>query len=499
MKNLLLLITTFVFVFGIVEKEGFSQVTNYDDPANWASHPMKGSSDMSFSPSYTFVNPDTSIGDMITVDYDTTSNYDLFCVHPTVLVEVGTPAHNITINAIYKLGAKLTIKWSFSQFSQFGRIYAPYYRQGTLATFDNLPPFPTSDSLQAEILETAADDIIAAFTYYMQNNNNGKKVILVGHSQGSYVLAMMLRVFEANLPLYQPYLDKIFLSVLVGMPGGPFVQNGTAAGGWWENIPVCQSPLDTACIMSWATYKDDGQPFSSIPTGNRVVFNNSLVSKGLMFTTFDSLTQQIIIDPLGFIPAKPVTYSVYPKASFFFPGTFYGVTTDFIAYADMYAGRISNPDPSNFGLVIDNIQGTGDLRHDPLDSSVTNNLHDWDMYVAIGDAVNLIRSKLDQGTTGTDPVPDGGEQIPNRFKLAQNYPNPFNPNTIINYAIDSKQYSTLKVYDILGKEVAELVNEIKPAGTYEAEFDASNLSSGIYYYQLRAGEFVQTKKMLLLK
>ena len=85
------------------------------------------------------------------------------------------------------------------------------------------------------------------------------------------------------------------------------------------------------------------------------------------------------------------------------------------------------------------------------------------------------------------------------FALDQNYPNPFNPGTVIKYAVGSKQHTTLKIYDVLGNEVAELVNEIKSPGNYKTEFDASKLSSGIYYYQMRAGKFVQTKKMLLIK
>ncbi len=98
--------------------------------------------------------------------------------------------------------------------------------------------------------------------------------------------------------------------------------------------------------------------------------------------------------------------------------------------------------------------------------------------------------------TGVD---DEDGSTPVEFKLNQNYPNPFNPSTIIKYAIGSRQYATLKVYDVLGNEIATLVNEEKPAGTYEVKFDASNLSSGIYYYQLKAGSFIQTKKMLLVK
>lgn len=89
------------------------------------------------------------------------------------------------------------------------------------------------------------------------------------------------------------------------------------------------------------------------------------------------------------------------------------------------------------------------------------------------------------------------------FKLEQNYPNPFNPSTSIQYTIGSRQFVSLKVYDVLGNEVATLVNEHKPAGAYEVDFQSAigrrQLVSGIYYYQLQAGDYSGTKKMILMK
>ena len=88
---------------------------------------------------------------------------------------------------------------------------------------------------------------------------------------------------------------------------------------------------------------------------------------------------------------------------------------------------------------------------------------------------------------------------PLAFTLEQNYPNPFNPSTIISFKLPEQTNVELKVYDVLGNEVATLVNEFKPAGNYEAEWNASNLPSGVYIYQLRAGTYTQMKKMILLK
>ena len=85
------------------------------------------------------------------------------------------------------------------------------------------------------------------------------------------------------------------------------------------------------------------------------------------------------------------------------------------------------------------------------------------------------------------------------FKLDQNYPDPFNPSTIIRYQIPKQSFVQIKIYDVLGKEVRSLVNQDKNAGEYEVKFDGSNLSSGIYFYRITAGDFVATKKMILTK
>jgi len=89
--------------------------------------------------------------------------------------------------------------------------------------------------------------------------------------------------------------------------------------------------------------------------------------------------------------------------------------------------------------------------------------------------------------------------LPTEYALLQNYPNPFNPSTKISWQSPVGSHQTIKVYDVLGNEVATLVDEYKPAGKYEIEFDASRLASGIYFYQLRAGEYVAVKKMILIK
>ena len=113
---------------------------------------------------------------------------------------------------------------------------------------------------------------------------------------------------------------------------------------------------------------------------------------------------------------------------------------------------------------------------------------------------NYVKGVYDNNFQGVLSVSENLIEIPDQYKLSQNYPNPFNPTTNLEFGISNLGFVTLKVYDLLGKEVAVLVNENKPAGNYSVTFNGSNLSSGVYFYSLFVnGNPVDTKRMLLLK
>jgi len=111
-------------------------------------------------------------------------------------------------------------------------------------------------------------------------------------------------------------------------------------------------------------------------------------------------------------------------------------------------------------------------------------------------ASSIWRRPLSQVVTDTQ---EETNLQPKEFSLSQNYPNPFNPSTTINFSVPYSEFVTLKVFDVLSNEVATLVNEEKPAGVYEVEFNAFGLSSGIYFYKIQTSSFVETKKMILLR
>jgi uncharacterized delta-60 repeat protein len=116
--------------------------------------------------------------------------------------------------------------------------------------------------------------------------------------------------------------------------------------------------------------------------------------------------------------------------------------------------------------------------------------------VGTGTSFDYVTIKYSQSVTN---VFDSGSDVPESFSLEQNYPNPFNPSTTISFSIPKEEFVSLKVFNSLGEEVADLLHETKPAGNYSVSFSASQLSSGVYFYKIFAGSFVETKKMIYLR
>ena len=125
---------------------------------------------------------------------------------------------------------------------------------------------------------------------------------------------------------------------------------------------------------------------------------------------------------------------------------------------------------------------------------ITSLVIDTSGYLVVGTPDGVYRTVSQVTSVKSNEI-----EQPTEYFLSQNYPNPFNPTTTISFAIPKNQNVELKVYDILGTEVVTLVNEEKPQGSYEIQFEGSGLTSGIYFYQLKTSTFVETKKMILMK
>ena len=135
----------------------------------------------------------------------------------------------------------------------------------------------------------------------------------------------------------------------------------------------------------------------------------------------------------------------------------------------------------------------------PIYIYIQNNPSSIDFIVRIFSNGNYFWSDSFTVIVPVTGIAENGTNLPIEYALKQNYPNPFNPSTRIKYSIPQSSNVVIKIFDILGNEIETLVNEEKPTGIYEVQFDATGLSSGVYFYTLTAGNFVENRKMVLLQ
>ena len=161
--------------------------------------------------------------------------------------------------------------------------------------------------------------------------------------------------------------------------------------------------------------------------------------------------------------------------------------------------------PEGAWPVLNSLPAPPDFDHDgmPNDWELANGLDSTDAedgkIVGPDGYTNLeiyLNSTIEYPTSISAPTKG---TVPNEFVLAQNYPNPFNPSTTISFQLQKNSYTTLKIYDLYGREVEVLLNGIQPAGIHKLEFNGSGLSSGVYFVSLRAGSYTKTIKILLTK
>ena len=224
----------------------------------------------------------------------------------------------------------------------------------------------------------------------------------------------------------------------------------------------------------WAGSESNDPPrkFSMAP------FNNDWTSS--VFVSQDQVAlESVCFDFLKaeFTSSNP--YGSYPQIE--------GADDHILQAADStYWPKNIRYDPENDGTVIGSL-GVCEHWNNPTDKQYTRNLK-------TGNGIELVF--LNRTLTAVNTAV---ASIPQSFTLSQNYPNPFNPTTNFEWQITSRELVTLKVYDVVGREVATLVNEVRPAGAYTVRWDASSLSSGAYLYRLTAGDRTETKKLILQK
>jgi hypothetical protein len=268
----------------------------------------------------------------------------------------------------------------------------------------------------------------------------------------------------------------------------------------FNNVVNC--PNTTSCIVGFRNL--------SAGTGTLRLYHNTLIGKGgsVLYVTEDpnviaknnifiaTLYNADIIKLTSLNSFANINNNIYYNGGGTKAGSYNGSIKTFTQWKDLGfepSGLMGNPKlNSNFTL-----QSGSVAINKGVDLGST---YKYDRGGRIRPQMNGVDlGAYESMYSGKEEAVNEDETVPGQYELSQNFPNPFNPSTQIRFSLPEASEVSLKIYDILGKEVAVLVNETKAPGTYQILFDASQLASGVYVYQLKTSSFIESKKMTLVK
>jgi len=296
------------------------------------------------------------------------TDVDCFYIYPTVDLTGNIGNHTDFSDVTPML---FPIMNQAAWFNQICTVYAPLYRQVTFATLPN----PQADKYK----EIAYEDVREAFQYYLKHHNAGRPFIIMGHSQGSMMLRMLIqREIENNEAL----LSRMVVALLIG--GDVRVPQGDIAGDTFQKIPLCTSEDETGCVIAYRSY---GEGFT--PTGG--LLSNPPEGMDIACTNPADLTGQ-----------KHTLDAVYFPNEFDFAGVtgtlMTDVTTPFLLYRNLYTAKCAKDDNGISFLEIGTEQGPGDIREipmtqDDLGIAASLGLHIVDYNLGMGDLLRLVEKK----------------------------------------------------------------------------------------------------------
>ena len=212
--------------------------------------------------------------------------------------------------------------------------------------------------------------------------------------------------------------------------------------------------------------------------------------QGLLVFYFNFSEKALMVTPSGMVPLSPiyVCFNINPGEPGGGPPS--GFKTDSTGRTHNVTATLpEDVDYSPLWMVNIYDNADFDMVHDLASAQMAN--------ILVMGAANVNCPVVEnESSSGVEQF---GNSTPNSYELDQNFPNPFNPSTTIRFSVPSSEFVSLRIYNSIGEKVAELVNQVLPAGIYNVNWNAENVSSGVYFYKIQAGSFINTKKMILLR
>jgi hypothetical protein len=382
---------------------------------------------------------------------------------------------------------------------------------------------------QGKIPKQPAGTVVRYFVKVTDNNAdstilaNGETITEYDTSSGFFFYKVLDRSAQHLLSIhdiqYTPYVNG----------RSPYVGALDSTGGivTADTASLLLSPISTGGTNAWYI-QSTNQPFSGLwVTGpdsllEPVKNGDSVIVAGEVTEAFDVTQLELVTSVRIISHNNPLPAPVKLKTSVFGPGVgngdlgaepYEGMLVEF----DSCTVENTNPifvDPTEFE--VSNSSAAILVRRDGRNtySNVAADTSSGDIILSTGNKIGKLigiiyynnknymvtpRTNADYANVVTTSVAENRLTLPTHFELDQNYPNPFNPSTTIRYSVPTAGKVLIRIYNILGQDVATLVNTQQSAGTYNVIFDASRLASGMYFYRISSGNFVEVKKMLLVK
>ena len=424
--------------------------TDYSQLINWFFHPDKAINIIGdYNLDIAIIDANLNINSTITTlnNSETNTGIDVFWVHPT---ELTNPPTNPTTIPLSEQPSSLILSTILAQgglLAKYGRFFAPRYQQASPASFldSNYP-----DSIRGAALVTAYKDVKAAFENYLNNHNNGNKIILAGHSQGSFLLGMLLRdVFDND-----PELRSKLLTACLGGKAYYHAEIGSYSEGQWENIPLCTTMNQCECIHTWRSFKETQQfpfLFTTFP-----IFNTSLVDYGLVYRNVNLDNDWFVQDSLYYnSTSAPLRYYIAPDANYNLGGG-----ANYIAFDSLYTARFKRTNNTKLGLAINYTTDLSDQRpNDLLDVEnsagfALSGFHIKDYHIYIWALMQQIDAKINGCSMLTNI-----ETLPDTEPHFTVYPNPNNGTFTIEMKTPISKDEYILIMDIFGRIVAKIEGE----------------------------------------
>ncbi len=442
---------------------------DYSAMNNWAYHPDKQINLLAnYNLDIAIIGPGMTVDSVIAVDNKATENtgLDIFFVHPTFLSGGYTEPDNVALNEQPLSSLLSGIIAQGGLLAQYGRFYAPRYRQATPPTFLGTP-----DAMaQIQALGTAYADVRAAFLHYLSHDNQGNDFILAAHSQGSYLLSMLLREIIAP---DEDLKSRMLAAVPAGMVSVYDVP-GSGPGAWWEDIKLCTEVDECHCVMTWRSYGFAGA--SGINPGHPA-YNELAVDSGWIQRSIEA-EDWVYQDSLYYGDApQPLRYFIEPNG-----GDTYGTGTGFVAFDGLYSIRHRRLGPQAVGFEVIYDPAENDQRPDVMAEDASDPLfpfwgfHRKDYHIYLWALLQQLEAKMQACQSLSSPA-----QVEVHRENLSLYPNPSNGWVRLQYRGKKMLHEELAVYDAQGR--VQRLSKSDAGG----RIDLRGLSAGAYVIQSSKG------------